>query len=87
MNRLEAADLIEPMILEKLQEHSAEELFYKGQQARIPLARVPPWRNSLKSISTLIVMPLVQQLRQVTLIRCLPFRSGYLRRLQILAVQ
>ena len=41
MNRLEAADLIEPMILEKLQEHSAEELFYKGQQARIPLARVP----------------------------------------------
>ena len=41
MNRLEAADLIEPMILEKLQSHSAEELFYKGQQARIPLARVP----------------------------------------------
>ena len=28
-------------ILEKLQKHSAEELFYKGQQARIPLARVP----------------------------------------------
>lgn len=48
MNRLEAADLIEPMILEKLQEHSAEELFYKGQQARIPLARVPTMEELFK---------------------------------------
>ena len=41
MNRLEAIDLIEPLILEKLKDRSAEELFYKGQQARVPLARVP----------------------------------------------
>jgi crotonobetainyl-CoA:carnitine CoA-transferase CaiB-like acyl-CoA transferase len=41
MERLEAADLIEPLIIEKLAEHSAEDLFYRGQQAKIPLARVP----------------------------------------------
>jgi len=41
MERLEAADLIEPLIVEKLAEHSAEDLFYLGQQAKIPLARVP----------------------------------------------
>ena len=41
MERLEAADIIEPMILEKLSQCSAEDLFYMGQKARIPLARVP----------------------------------------------
>lgn len=39
--RLEAADLIEPRILEALRQRSAEELFYRGQAMRIPLARVP----------------------------------------------
>ena len=41
MERLEAADLIEPMLLDKLSQHSAEDLFYLGQKAKVPLARVP----------------------------------------------
>jgi len=41
VGRLQALDIIEPMITEKLLTHSAEDLFYKGQHARIPLARVP----------------------------------------------
>ena len=40
-NRLYDAEIIEPQILEALSHHSAEELFYKGQKMRIPLARVP----------------------------------------------
>lgn len=39
--RLEAADILEPAILEALLKHSAEDLFYRGQAMRIPLARVP----------------------------------------------
>jgi len=39
--RLEAIDVLEPVIREKLLEHSAEDLFYRGQHAAIPLARVP----------------------------------------------
>ena len=70
----EAADLIEPMILEKLQEHSAEELFYKGQQARYPWPGSLPWRNSLKSISTSIVMLLAKRHRQAIIIGSTPFR-------------
>jgi crotonobetainyl-CoA:carnitine CoA-transferase CaiB-like acyl-CoA transferase len=41
MSRLEAVDIIEPLILEALSKWSAEELFYRGQKMRIPLARVP----------------------------------------------
>lgn len=37
--RFEAADLLEPLFTEKLLEFSAEELFYRGQAAAIPLAR------------------------------------------------
>ena len=40
-NRLYDAEVIEPQILEALSHHGAEELFYKGQKMRIPLARVP----------------------------------------------
>ena len=39
--RLEAADVLEPIILEALSRYSAEDLFYRGQAMRIPLARVP----------------------------------------------
>lgn len=39
--RGEAADLLEPVFTAKLMERSAEELFYQGQAAAIPLARVP----------------------------------------------
>ncbi|MGD8415758.1 MAG: CaiB/BaiF CoA-transferase family protein [Pseudomonadales bacterium] len=39
--RGEAADVLEPVFTEKLLGFSAEELFYRGQDARIPLARVP----------------------------------------------
>ena len=39
--RLEAADVLEPMILDALSMQSAEDLFYRGQAMRIPLARVP----------------------------------------------
>lgn len=41
VGRLESSDVIEPMFCEKLLEHAAEDLFYRGQAARIPLARVP----------------------------------------------
>ncbi len=40
-SRLEAVDVIEPLMREKLLQHSAEELFYRGQEHTIPLARVP----------------------------------------------
>ena len=41
VGRLESLDLIEPRFREALLNHSAEDLFYRGQKARIPLARVP----------------------------------------------
>lgn len=41
IGRLEAIDVLEPVIREKLLAHSAEDLFYRGQRATIPLARVP----------------------------------------------
>lgn len=41
VKRLEDANIIEPRILEALLLHKAEDLFYKGQAMRIPLARVP----------------------------------------------
>ena len=41
VSRLESADLLEPEILAALSRHSAEDLFYRGQAMRIPLARVP----------------------------------------------
>ena len=41
VSRLESADILEPEILAALSNHSAEDLFYRGQAMRIPLARVP----------------------------------------------
>lgn len=41
IGRLQGIDVIEPMMTEKLLAHSAEDLFYRGQRARVPLARVP----------------------------------------------
>ena len=41
IERLQSSDVLEPMICEKLLLHSAEDLFYRGQEAGIPLARVP----------------------------------------------
>jgi crotonobetainyl-CoA:carnitine CoA-transferase CaiB-like acyl-CoA transferase len=41
VGRLGAVDVLEPMITERLLEHSAEDLFYRGQRNAIPLARVP----------------------------------------------
>jgi crotonobetainyl-CoA:carnitine CoA-transferase CaiB-like acyl-CoA transferase len=41
MARLESADVIEPVMTQRLLQYTAEELFYRGQAARIPLARVP----------------------------------------------
>ncbi len=41
VSRLESSDLLEPEILQALTQHSAEDLFYRGQAMRIPLARVP----------------------------------------------
>jgi crotonobetainyl-CoA:carnitine CoA-transferase CaiB-like acyl-CoA transferase len=41
IGRLEAVDVIEPVICEKLLSQSAEELFYRAQKAAVPLARVP----------------------------------------------
>ena len=41
VGRLEAVDLIEPVICEKLLNFSAEDLFYRAQNAAVPLARVP----------------------------------------------
>jgi crotonobetainyl-CoA:carnitine CoA-transferase CaiB-like acyl-CoA transferase len=39
--RGEAADLLEPIFSQTLLDLSAEDLFYRGQAAAIPLARVP----------------------------------------------
>ncbi|MDA1076313.1 MAG: CaiB/BaiF CoA-transferase family protein [Proteobacteria bacterium] len=41
VGRLEAIDVLEPVIRERLLNQSAEELFYRGQTNAIPLARVP----------------------------------------------
>lgn len=41
IGRLQAIDVLEPMITEKLLTFSAEDLFYRAQQAGVPLARVP----------------------------------------------
>lgn len=41
IERLNSSDVLEPMIREKLLMHDAEDLFYRGQEAGIPLARVP----------------------------------------------
>ena len=41
IERLHSSDVLEPMIREKLLLHDAEDLFYRGQDAGIPLARVP----------------------------------------------
>ena len=41
MARLDDVAIIEPRILKALSEHSAKDLFYRGQGMRIPLARVP----------------------------------------------
>ena len=41
VSRLESSDILEPQILQALARHSAEDLFYRGQAMRIPLARVP----------------------------------------------
>lgn len=41
IGRLEAVDVIEPLMREKLLQCNAEELFYLGQENAIPLARVP----------------------------------------------
>jgi crotonobetainyl-CoA:carnitine CoA-transferase CaiB-like acyl-CoA transferase len=41
MSRLESIDVIEPVMTERLLQYSAEELFYRGQAMRVPLARVP----------------------------------------------
>lgn len=41
IGRFEALDVIEPVFSEKLLEHAAEDLFYRGQAMAIPLARVP----------------------------------------------
>ena len=41
IERLQSSDVLEPKIREKLLLNSAEELFYRGQAAGIPLARVP----------------------------------------------
>ena len=39
--RLEDADILDPLIAERVKEHSATELAQKGQQMRIPLSIVP----------------------------------------------
>ena len=41
IRRLNAIDILEPLILESLAKHNAEDIFQKGQAMRIPLARVP----------------------------------------------
>lgn len=41
VGRLEAADILEPAFCEKLLSLSSEELFYRAQEAAVPLARVP----------------------------------------------
>ncbi len=41
IGRLQGLDLIEPVMSQRLASQSVEQLFYRGQRARIPLARVP----------------------------------------------
>ncbi len=41
VGRLESVDLLEPLICEKLLQLSSKELFYRAQNAGVPLARVP----------------------------------------------
>ena len=41
IGRLQGLEVIEPLLREKLLTFSAEDLFYRAQNARIPLARVP----------------------------------------------
>lgn len=41
VGRLEAVDVLEPVIAQKLLSLSAEALFYRAQEAAVPLARVP----------------------------------------------
>jgi crotonobetainyl-CoA:carnitine CoA-transferase CaiB-like acyl-CoA transferase len=41
VSRLEASDILEPLFLEALAKWSTEDIFYRGQAMRIPLARVP----------------------------------------------
>ena len=48
IGRLEGIDVIEPMMVERLRESSAEDLFYRGQRARVPLARVPTMEELFK---------------------------------------
>jgi crotonobetainyl-CoA:carnitine CoA-transferase CaiB-like acyl-CoA transferase len=45
--RLADREIIEPVMRKRLTERSAEELFYAGQKARIPLARVPTMEELL----------------------------------------
>ena len=47
VSRLESSDILEPQILQALARHSAEDLFYRGQAMRIPLARVPTMEELL----------------------------------------
>ena len=41
IGRLQGIDIIEPRMREKLLTFSAEDIFYRSQKARVPLARVP----------------------------------------------
>jgi len=45
IGRLEACDVIEPVMCERLLSRSAEDLFYRGQHDAIPLARVPTMKE------------------------------------------
>tara|TARA_B100000768_G_scaffold122735_1_gene113540 strand:- start:1764 stop:4184 length:2421 start_codon:yes stop_codon:yes gene_type:complete len=47
MARLDDVDILEPRFLQALSQYSAEELFYRGQGMRIPLARVPTMEELL----------------------------------------
>ena len=41
IGRFQSADVLEPVFTAKLLEHSSETLFYRAQEAGVPLARVP----------------------------------------------
>ena len=47
MARLDDVDILEPRFLQALSKYSAEDLFYRGQGMRIPLARVPTMEELL----------------------------------------
>ena len=47
MARLNDVDILEPRFLHALSQYSAEDLFYRGQGMRIPLARVPTMEELL----------------------------------------